>query len=746
MQYPERIGKRSDAYTLLPDMDSMAEENVSLLAPGQTHSINTGDAIAPNLRPLRKQISMDGAGTGEPPEDSALRSAVNAVRLWKSNTKRAAVTRHLRDVIEQVLERHKPGTAPGIDPRRSKYQHLASKWCLPAKITIVDFDSKEMSIQSGLDSSEQLSAFLSRPRERPRSRARHMNFECNAVYQVLALKFNLHPLALEDTVHVPQRIKADFYDSCLYVSLIYLYLARGEGSDDADNGTPVTAAPVTAATQGLRHRTAAPPPLPSAANSSSPSSSSQARPRTVEKAEVAAAAARPHSRLHSAAAAAAVAAAAAPPRDVEGHGGFYPLPGVEQRQLVGSPGPTHYPLPLRRGCMSLPASAAATGGGGGGGDSSTGCSSVHVSAQQVSLFLLRGDHPNTLITIFQSDGSQVTEPILAQLREQRTLVREAEDASFLANLVIDTIVDHIFPVVGAYREQLQQYEGTVMASSGSSSSASAASTRELHAMQRDLRRIDRTIAPLQVVGWGLRKKKGDVKAVRREYEGDMGMKGMTEVKETTPGRLRGMGPGPNAVVANMVSRDSTPLTAAAAATTSAPIAAANATTTTTTTTTNNNNNNNNNNAATAVPFSTASLVVSAATCPGPSPGPGPFLSPLTSTYLNDVRDHVSTICEDLLSLSSECGDLIGLIFNLTTLQQSQSTQALAVVSTIFLPITFLAGVYGMNFDIVPELHWSYGYLYFWLTSMAIVVVFMVVMQRAGLWSWAGSVVNPRYPP
>lgn len=55
-------------------------------------------------------------------------------------------------------------------------------------------------------------------------------------------------------------------------------------------------------------------------------------------------------------------------------------------------------------------------------------------------------------------------------------------------------VDHIFPVVGAYTEQLQQYETAVLAGG----LPSAASTRELHAMQRDLRRIDRTIAPLQV--------------------------------------------------------------------------------------------------------------------------------------------------------------------------------------------------------------------------------------------------------
>ncbi|GLC47726.1 hypothetical protein PLESTB_000019200 [Pleodorina starrii] len=593
-------------------------------------------------------------------------AALAAARLWKSaaaSGRRGAtqVARgrlplplqvlqplHAEADPDEALERHNPGAAPGIDPRRSKYQHLAARWCLPARVTVVDFDSKSLSVQTGLDSAEKLSAFLNLNQPQPQTQAQPQPQAAGAagsaaasgaadgpplppggggggrrrvrwihvdglnweVMQVLTLKYDLHPLALEDTVHVPQRIKADFYDSCLYMSLMYLYLVRDGGGAAAAAAGGGGAAP------------AAPP-------AASPSLSQSVLPRTVSivrKAEAGTAAAAPPPSYSRSAAAAAAAPPPPPPPplDLEDDGGlFHPRP--------SRPAP---PPPPRRRAVVGPDSSAAP--------------SLHVSAQQVSLFLLRGEHPNTLISVFQSDGWEVAEPILEQLREPRTLVREAEDASFLANLVIDTLVDHLFPVVGAYREALQAYEADPRWASGPSA---AAATRELHAMQRELRRMDRTIAPLQ------------------------------------------------AVVSNMVSRDSTPPSSYPA------------------------------------PSRPSPPLPPAPPSPPPPPPPAPFLSPLTCTYLNDVRDHVATLCEDLLSLSSECGDLIGLIFNLTTLAQSQSTAALAVVSTIFLPITFLAGVYGMNFDVLPELHWSYGYLYFWGACTVIVVVFMVAMQRAGMWSW-----------
>jgi magnesium transporter len=57
---------------------------------------------------------------------------------------------------------------------------------------------------------------------------------------------------------------------------------------------------------------------------------------------------------------------------------------------------------------------------------------------------------------------------------------------------------------------------------------------------------------------------------------------------------------------------------------------------------------------------------------------------------------------------------------------------LTVVSVIFLPLTFLCGVYGMNFDRLPELHWTYGYAFFWALVVGIVGGLLVLMRRSGI--------------
>ncbi|KAF6265675.1 cora-like Mg2+ transporter protein-domain-containing protein [Scenedesmus sp. NREL 46B-D3] len=112
-----------------------------------------------------------------------------------------------------------------------------------------------------------------------------------------------------------------------------------------------------------------------------------------------------------------------------------------------------------------------------------------------------------------------------------------------------------------------------------------------------------------------------------------------------------------------------------------------------------------------------------------------FLSPLTLVYMSDVLDHISTIVEDMETLAEDARDLIDLVFNTIAHHNNTSMQMLAVVSTIFLPITFLAGVFGMNFDqFFPEIHWQYGYIYFWGLCSAITVVFAAMMKRWGMFS------------
>ncbi len=59
-------------------------------------------------------------------------------------------------------------------------------------------------------------------------------------------------------------------------------------------------------------------------------------------------------------------------------------------------------------------------------------------------------------------------------------------------------------------------------------------------------------------------------------------------------------------------------------------------------------------------------------------------------------------------------------------------ERLAVVSTISLPLTFLCGVYGMNFEVMPEIRWAHGYIYFWVLSSIVTLTLVVLLRRSRL--------------
>jgi magnesium transporter len=59
-------------------------------------------------------------------------------------------------------------------------------------------------------------------------------------------------------------------------------------------------------------------------------------------------------------------------------------------------------------------------------------------------------------------------------------------------------------------------------------------------------------------------------------------------------------------------------------------------------------------------------------------------------------------------------------------------KTLTIISTIFIPLTFIAGVYGMNFKVMPELEWPYGY-YAVLVAMLTIAVLLVLWFRRRRW-------------
>ena len=93
-------------------------------------------------------------------------------------------------------------------------------------------------------------------------------------------------------------------------------------------------------------------------------------------------------------------------------------------------------------------------------------------------------------------------------------------------------------------------------------------------------------------------------------------------------------------------------------------------------------------------------------------------------------------CERLLSLSSmyyeTCGDLIDGYISISSHQLNNTMRILTVITAIFIPLGFMAGLYGMNFDHMPELHWKYSYFAL-LGVMGVTVTGSILFFRYKKW-------------
>jgi len=107
----------------------------------------------------------------------------------------------------------------------------------------------------------------------------------------------------------------------------------------------------------------------------------------------------------------------------------------------------------------------------------------------------------------------------------------------------------------------------------------------------------------------------------------------------------------------------------------------------------------------------------------------PVLSESTRIFFRDLYDHAIHAIDqtdDLRELSNSVRDFFLASVNN---RMNEIMKVLACVSAVFLPLTFLAGVYGMNFDVLPEKSWQYGYLFFWIACLLIVAGMLWFFRR-----------------
>jgi magnesium transporter len=110
----------------------------------------------------------------------------------------------------------------------------------------------------------------------------------------------------------------------------------------------------------------------------------------------------------------------------------------------------------------------------------------------------------------------------------------------------------------------------------------------------------------------------------------------------------------------------------------------------------------------------------------------PVIRKNTETYFRDIYGHAIQIIETMETDRDMVAGMLDIYVSSMSNKMNEIMKVLTVIATIFIPMTFLAGVWGMNFKHMPELEWRWGYPIFWLL-MAAVAVFMLLYFRRKKW-------------
>ncbi|KAF2763853.1 hypothetical protein EJ03DRAFT_245033, partial [Teratosphaeria nubilosa] len=220
-----------------------------------------------------------------------------------------------------------------------------------------------------------------------------------------------------------------------------------------------------------------------------------------------------------------------------------------------------------------------------------------MSVEQVSLFLTSS---GTVITIFETSGHDILQPIHARLKTPHTILRSSNDPSMLVQAILDAIVDLSIPVSKAFADAFNELELSVL------THPSIVQSRQVYVLRS-------------------------------------GLSSFLDLLTPTGGLLRAM-------------------------------------------------------------------------CDHREDFASRAISPLTQAYLRDVQDHVTTLASRTHMAIRSTENLTSLIFNTITAKQNESVRQLTIVSIFFLPLTFLTGYFGMNFDPMPVVQEHSDAFFWWIAT------------------------------
>jgi len=111
-------------------------------------------------------------------------------------------------------------------------------------------------------------------------------------------------------------------------------------------------------------------------------------------------------------------------------------------------------------------------------------------------------------------------------------------------------------------------------------------------------------------------------------------------------------------------------------------------------------------------------------------GESELIKDSTGIYLRDVYDHTIQVIDTIETYRDMLSGMLDIYLSSISNRMNQVMKVLTIIATIFIPLTFVAGIYGMNFEYMPELKWHWFYpKAFWLVMLGVAALMLVYFRR-----------------
>ncbi len=107
----------------------------------------------------------------------------------------------------------------------------------------------------------------------------------------------------------------------------------------------------------------------------------------------------------------------------------------------------------------------------------------------------------------------------------------------------------------------------------------------------------------------------------------------------------------------------------------------------------------------------------------------PLIKETTEIYLRDVYDHTVQVMDTIETYREMISGMLDIYLSSLSNRLNSVMKVLTIIATIFMPLTFIAGIYGMNFKYMPELEWRWGYPVIWLVIVLIGASMVIYFKK-----------------